>query len=93
MICPVCKCGHSSVFDSRPSPDYIRRRRKCLKCGHAWTTYEFRAEVLNPKIIEYLPQFPHLGQSILDVKNTMVLLDAYLEKLKGAMGHFGQAKD
>jgi hypothetical protein len=35
------KCGSpSSVKDSRPSGQDIRRRRQCHACGHRWTTFE-----------------------------------------------------
>lgn len=40
-LCAKCK-GDSSVKDSRPAAEYIRRRRECLKCGERWTTYEVR---------------------------------------------------
>lgn len=38
--CPICGHEESSVADSRPSDGYIRRRRKCLKCGGRYTTRE-----------------------------------------------------
>jgi hypothetical protein len=40
--CPECYAGfnHVRVLESRPQPNYIRRRRFCDKCQHRWTTIE-----------------------------------------------------
>jgi transcriptional repressor NrdR len=45
MLCPTCK-GQSRVVDSRfvKQGGSIRRRRKCLKCNHRFTTYELGVE-------------------------------------------------
>ncbi len=42
MRCPICKKDNDKVTDSRSAQDgnIIRRRRKCLECGHKFTTYE-----------------------------------------------------
>jgi transcriptional repressor NrdR len=41
MLCPFCRQGETKVIDSRGSEEFvIRRRRKCLKCGRRFTTYE-----------------------------------------------------
>lgn len=42
MRCPVCEHDHDKVVDSRTAQggNIIRRRRKCLNCGHKFTTYE-----------------------------------------------------
>jgi len=40
MNCPYCYHKESKVTDKRESPDGIRRRRECLKCGKRFTTYE-----------------------------------------------------
>lgn len=40
MRCPYCESDKLKVTDKRPSPDGIRRRRECLKCGKRFTTYE-----------------------------------------------------
>ncbi|WP_425299915.1 hypothetical protein [Roseibium sediminis] len=39
MDCPRCSAA-TSVKDSRPSANLIRRRRVCGSCGHRFTTYE-----------------------------------------------------
>lgn len=46
MKCPNCKQDKDKVVDSRlVNGGYeIRRRRKCLKCGRRYTTYERREE-------------------------------------------------
>lgn len=42
MRCPICEHDNDKVVDSRSAQDghIIRRRRKCLECGHKFTTYE-----------------------------------------------------
>ncbi len=42
MRCPFCKENDDKVIDSRATDNgrCIRRRRKCLKCGRRFTTYE-----------------------------------------------------
>ena len=40
MDCPYCSNKESKVTDKRESPEGIRRRRECLKCGKRFTTYE-----------------------------------------------------
>lgn len=42
MICPACSAPDSQVSDSRPCEggNGVRRRRKCPRCEHRWTTYE-----------------------------------------------------
>ncbi|MDZ7815499.1 MAG: transcriptional regulator NrdR [Planctomycetota bacterium] len=42
MRCPHCSADGSKVIDSRWSEDTntTRRRRKCDKCGHRFTSYE-----------------------------------------------------
>lgn len=39
MTCSKCN-GDSTVTETRKSGDALRRRRKCLSCGHRWTTME-----------------------------------------------------
>ena len=42
MKCPYCEHLESKVVDSRMTEDFaiVRRRRKCMKCGSRFTTYE-----------------------------------------------------
>jgi len=41
MKCPLCAAPELVVVDSRPVSDSaVRRRRKCLTCGHRLTTME-----------------------------------------------------
>ena len=40
MDCPYCTNETTKVTDKRNSPEGIRRRRECLKCGKRFTTYE-----------------------------------------------------
>ena len=40
MECPFCLTTEFKVTNKRDSPQGIRRRRECLKCGKRFTTYE-----------------------------------------------------
>jgi transcriptional repressor NrdR len=42
MRCPICGKDHDKVVDSRTAQggNIVRRRRRCLQCGHKFTTYE-----------------------------------------------------
>ena len=40
MVCPFCENSNSKVVESRESPDGVRRRRECSRCGLRFTTYE-----------------------------------------------------
>lgn len=40
--CPICHCDKTYATDSRGE----RRRRKCGRCGHRWTTFEINADRL-----------------------------------------------
>jgi transcriptional repressor NrdR len=40
MLCPFCSDTNSKVTNKRISPEGIRRRRECLKCGKRFTTSE-----------------------------------------------------
>ncbi len=44
MDCPYCSHKESKVTDKRESPEGIRRRRECIKCGKRFTTYEKAAK-------------------------------------------------
>lgn len=44
--CPKCKCVENSVVDSRPRIGTIKRRRKCLTCGHKVTTIEVPVSII-----------------------------------------------
>ena len=44
--CPKCSSTESSVIDSRPAPNAIRRRRVCKDCKTKYTTYEFSQDYL-----------------------------------------------
>lgn len=52
MRCPYCYSEQLKVIDSRESsPESIRRRRECEKCGKRFTTYE-RVEMLDLRVIK-----------------------------------------
>ena len=41
MECPKC-CGGTTVLETRQS-NGVKRRRKCLECGHRFSTVEVEA--------------------------------------------------
>lgn len=45
--CPKCG-GDSKVMESRATPEYRWRRRKCLACHALWRTYE---SLINPEAV------------------------------------------
>ncbi len=51
MICPACKRARVEVVDSRDSHHAKRRRRKCLDCGHRFTSYEMREDLILQTVI------------------------------------------
>lgn len=40
MDCPLCGHHENQVYDTRTVSDHVRRRRKCLRCDHRWTSVE-----------------------------------------------------
>lgn len=45
--CPECRSSETHVIDSRPQhvrSKHIRRRRKCVGCGHRWSTFEIHED-------------------------------------------------
>jgi transcriptional regulator NrdR family protein len=44
ILCPQCKHGGHYTLDSRPSQGFRRRRLRCVKCNHRYTTHERIAE-------------------------------------------------
>lgn len=93
MKCPACHAeNQAEVIDSRPR-DEIYRRRKCLACGHRFTTYE---RIHTPKRKPKKPR-KALGKSVeaiaTAVKDTDIVLLSHSnwipydpERLKIGMG-------
>lgn len=52
MICPKCKRDNTKVTRTLQLEDYIRRYRKCIDCGHTFTTVETYS--FNDLVDEYL---------------------------------------
>ncbi len=54
MRCPFCKEDDDKVIDSRSteSGQCIRRRRRCLRCGRRFTTYERIEEAIRLSVIK-----------------------------------------
>ena len=52
MRCPYCGEADSNVIDTNhDARGGVRRRRKCLKCGQRFSTYE-RAVLATPTLIK-----------------------------------------
>ncbi len=49
MKCPSCRSSQTQVVDSRirEAIDSVYRRRRCLECWTAWTTYEVTEDSFN----------------------------------------------
>ncbi len=54
MRCPFCKEDDDKVIDSRATEgaQCIRRRRRCLRCGRRFTTYEHIEESIKLAVIK-----------------------------------------
>ena len=46
MKCEKCQ-AETQVYDSRPKDNTIRRRRRCVKCKHRFTTVEMYLTQVN----------------------------------------------
>lgn len=46
MKCEKCQ-AETQVFDSRPKDNTIKRRRRCVKCKHRFTTVEMYLTQVN----------------------------------------------
>ena len=57
MNCPLCGSTAKDTIDSRPFPNYTRRRAKCKQCDCCYTT------------IELLVRVPRGGVTVLEVFN------------------------
>ncbi len=51
MQCPNC-FGNTSVRNSRPQPDCVRRTRLCLSCGYVFHTVEMDEDMLKNTSVE-----------------------------------------
>ena len=49
MNCPICN-GKTIVSDVRKQTDCINRRRKCVKCGHRFSTVEIDKDFYKKQI-------------------------------------------
>lgn len=53
MNCPKCGKDSLTVINTRAAPgNMIRRRRKCLKCDHDFTTYEWIPDVVQVRVTQ-----------------------------------------
>ena len=71
MKCP--KCGHDvlACIETRPSGETIRRRRKCLKCGHRFSTFEISFD-----------EYYGLKNSELFLEDVLAYVDGIMNKRK-----------
>jgi transcription repressor NrdR-like protein len=76
--CPRCQGDENGVRDSRPSGNMIRRRRRCAKCDHRFSTFEayvydevpllaFRAMQLRSQMDGLRPEQREAVQLIIDL--------------------------
>ena len=57
MKCDKCQ-NETLVYDSRPKDNTIRRRRKCAKCEHRFTTVEMYLTQVNQVVPKPEPAPP-----------------------------------
>lgn len=48
MKCAVCNSDEHRVIETAEKGDAIRRRRKCGRCSHKWTTVERDESAIAP---------------------------------------------
>ncbi len=71
LVCRVCG-GDTTVIDSRPQTDYVRRRRKCLTCDRRFSTVERRPGEIVERTAERLAESigeklgPAIAEMLLD---------------------------
>jgi len=94
MNCPRCSSplaahsdwgGVSDVLETRDALYGVRRRRRCRRCGHRWTTVEINAEkflalldiarIITP-LIELLPQADVVKEMAMDADRLRITLDS-----------------
>lgn len=52
IACPGCQSTAWRVADTRKGRGYIRRRHRCQRCEHKWTSYQFVVSL--QRVIRYL---------------------------------------
>ena len=69
MRCPFCKADDDKVVDSRltEAGRSIRRRRKCLRCGRRFTTYERVEETIRLTVISATHRVPYDREKMREV--------------------------
>ena len=73
MKCPFCKSYQTSVIDSRPVEDYIRRRRyHCSECNKRFTTYERVYEI---DIDELRSNYQNMKSSLNSLKEMLPVVE------------------
>lgn len=78
-------CGHrgSTVKNSRGAKDYIRRRRKCLKCGKRFTTRELPEDQAMLRL-EVARRLQIIEAAILQLRDDLDLTTAGIPNQKSA---------
>ena len=74
-----CNKCHSEtvVINSRDEDGYVRRRRKCVSCGHRYSTVEFLKEDFD-KVMKSVRTIKEISDKI-----NALSLSNKLEKIKG----------
>ena len=55
MKCEKCQ-AETQVYDSRPKDNTIKRRRRCVKCKHRFTTVEMYLTQVNQIVDAVVPK-------------------------------------
>jgi transcriptional regulator NrdR family protein len=82
MSCPICAGAAIGVVDSRQASGHRLRRRRCLTCGHRWSTYEVSGDV-----------FLRMRAVLQQASAVLAQLQAMKRSLEIAMTYPGEAEE
>ena len=88
MDCPCCM-GKTTVIDSRPKSDCVKRMRKCLACNFRFQTVEYEAEVLEKEEERTAMEANEYQSLAMRTSNKKLSPDQHL--LNGVLGLVGES--
>jgi len=93
MKCPKCN-AESKVMDSRDrtTPPAIRRRRECLLCGHRWTTYEIKSDLVD-LLWNTMRKFKQVSQEKMRENLTLADILSLLDLIQTMEGTEGEKEE
>ena len=69
-VCPLCDSSAQKCYDTiaDESGIYRKRLRKCLDCGHTWTTVEMPVETAQD-LLDYKRQYERLKERVKELND------------------------